>query len=109
MPEAYARIWAVVRRIPPGRVATYGQIASAAGFPKRPRLTGQALAHAPDHLDLPWHRVVNAQGRIALPDGSDAGRQQRRRLQAEGVQFEGPRIDLARYRWQMRSPAPVID
>lgn len=107
--EAFECIWAVVRRIPSGRVATYGQVAAEAGFAKRPRLAGQALNHTPAGMKLPWHRVVNAQGRIALPAGSTGARQQRQRLEAEGVVFRGERIDLARYRWQPRSPAPVVD
>lgn len=107
--DACERVWAVVRRIPPGRVATYGQVAAEAGFAKRPRLAGQALKRTPAGMKLPWHRVVNAQGRIALPAGSEAGHLQRRRLEAEGLVFHGDRIDLARYRWQPRSPAPIVD
>ncbi|MFP5305821.1 MAG: MGMT family protein [Gammaproteobacteria bacterium] len=107
--EAYARIWAVVRRIPRGRVATYGQIAALAGFVRRPRLGGQAMRHAPADPKLPWHRVINAQGRISLPAGSSAAREQQRRLEAEGVRFIGTRIDLGRHRWRPGSDAPLLD
>lgn len=107
--DAFERIWAVVRRIPRGRVATYGQVAAEAGFATRPRLAGQALNRTPAGMKLPWHRVVNAQGRIALPAGSAGARLQRQRLEAEGIAFRGERIDLARCRWQPRSPAPVVD
>ncbi|MFA5941736.1 MAG: methylated-DNA--[protein]-cysteine S-methyltransferase [Sinimarinibacterium sp.] len=107
--DAFERVWAVVRRIPEGRVATYGQVAAEAGFPKRPRLAGQALNRTPAGMKLPWHRVVNAQGRIALPAGSEAWSVQRRRLEAEGLVFRGDRIDLVRYRWQPRSLAPIVD
>ncbi len=107
--EAFEKIWATIRRIPLGRVATYGQIASEAGFPKRPRLTAQALAQVPAGMELPWYRVINAQGRIAIPEGSRGYREQQRRLQHEGVKFEGKRIDLAVYRWQPRSSSPLLD
>ena len=107
--EAFEKIWATIRRIPLGRVATYGQIASEAGFPRRPRLTAQALAHVPAGMELPWYRVINAQGRIAIPEGSRWHREQQRRLQHEGVKFEGKRIDLETYRWQPRSASPLLD
>ncbi|HEY1077009.1 MAG TPA: MGMT family protein [Fontimonas sp.] len=106
---AYERIWATIRRVPKGRVATYGQIAAEAGFAKRPRLTAQALRHAPERLRLPWFRIVNAQGRIAIPKGSSGHDEQRERLEAEGVIFVRDRIDLAIYRWQPRSLAPLVD
>lgn len=107
--EVYERIWAVIQRVPKGRVATYGQIAAEAGFAKRPRLTAQALRHAPDRLRLPWFRIINAQGKIAIPKGSRGHAEQRRRLEAEGVEFTRERIDLDVYRWQPRSFAPVVD
>lgn len=96
-PMTYAQIFAVVRRIPPGFVATYGQIAALAGRPRAARLVGYALHRAPGAL--PWHRVLNARGRISLPADSTSGMAQRRRLEAEGVVFMGGRIDLARYQW----------
>ena len=72
--NAYDRILAVVRRIPRGRVATYGQVAAAAGFPRAPRLAGYALHALPPGSPLPWHRVVGAGGRLSLarlsPDGA---------------------------------------
>jgi methylated-DNA-protein-cysteine methyltransferase-like protein len=107
--ESFERIWATIRRIPLGRVATYGQIAAEAGYPKRPRLTAQALAHVPPGMEIPWYRVINAQGRISIPEGSAGHREQKRRLKGEGVKFAGERVDLDRYRWQPRSFAPVLD
>jgi methylated-DNA-protein-cysteine methyltransferase-like protein len=115
-------VYAWIRRIPRGRVATYGQIARLAGAPRRARHVGQALADPPPELHVPWHRVVNAQGRISLrgtgsgaPEGIRARRRmpsrarkpapggpearQRRLLEAEGVRFRDGRIDLERYRW----------
>lgn len=96
--DSHRRILAVVARIPRGRVATYGQIAELAGLPRRARVVGYALHGCNDRV--PWHRVVNAKGRISLPADTTAALTQRRRLEAEGVAFLGGRIDLARYRWQ---------
>lgn len=107
--DSYERIWAIVRRIPRGRVATYGQVAEAAGLARQPRLAGYALHGVPAAARVPWHRVINAQGRISLPPNSAAGREQKRRLQDEGVAFIKGRVDLARYRWQARGSAPVLD
>jgi methylated-DNA-protein-cysteine methyltransferase-like protein len=77
------RIWAVVAAIPRGRVASYGEVAARAGLPRGARLVGRALAQCP--AALPWHRVLGASGRISLPPGSAAFREQRRRLEREGV------------------------
>lgn len=103
------RIWAVVARIPRGRVATYGQVAAEAGLPKRARFVGRALGMAPAAMKLPWHRVIGAPGRIAFPANSAAFREQVRRLKAEGVEVRQGRISLERYRWRARSDAPVLD
>ncbi len=89
------RIWKVVAEIPRGSVASYGGIARRAGLPRRARLVGHALKVAPAKLRLPWHRVVNALGRISLPAGSKAHRTQRRLLEEEGVVFRNGRINLA--------------
>ena len=94
------RIYDAVCRIPYGHVATYGQIAEAAGYPRAARLVGQALRHSPEELDLPWHRVINAQGAISFPSGSEPHRRQRDLLEAEGVVFLNGRVDLRRFRWQ---------
>jgi methylated-DNA-protein-cysteine methyltransferase-like protein len=88
------RIWKAVATIPRGSVASYGNVAERAGLPRRARLVGHALKVAPEKLRLPWHRVVNAQGRISLPAGSKAHRTQRRLLEEEGVVFRNGRIDL---------------
>lgn len=94
---SHERIFAEVRRIPAGRVATYGQIARLLGRPRAARQIGYALHRCPPAL--PWHRVINAQGRISLPADSTAALSQRRRLTEEGVTFVGGRIDLDRYGW----------
>jgi methylated-DNA-protein-cysteine methyltransferase-like protein len=93
------RIIAAIRRIPRGRVATYGAIAALAGAPRRARLVGTVLKQAPASLKLPWHRVINAQGRSSFPEGSDARRLQLARLQREGVQVTVGRVDLKHFGW----------
>jgi methylated-DNA-protein-cysteine methyltransferase-like protein len=89
---ALEAIWQVVCAIPRGRASTYGAVARAAGLPGRARLTGFALRAAPKALNLPWHRVVGAGGRIVFPSGSREHREQARRLRAEGVPVTGGRI-----------------
>ena len=89
---ALEAIWQVVCAIPRGRASTYGAVARAAGLPGRARLTGFALRVAPKGLNLPWHRVVGAGGRIVFPSGSREHREQARRLRAEGVPVTGGRV-----------------
>lgn len=92
MPRSmFTAILAQVRRVPYGKVATYGDIAYAAGFPGSARQVAWAL-HTSSH-GIPWHRIVGAEGKILLP--GESGFEQRMRLQAEGVQFHGLRIDMA--------------
>ncbi len=99
--SAYERIWRVVRRIPKGRVATYGQVAELAGLPRQARLVGYALHALPEAKRVPWQRVVNAQGRISARGLAEYEALQRKRLEGEGVRFDArDRIDLARYGWR---------
>lgn len=107
MSDSYERIYAVVRRIPAGHVATYGQVAQLAGLPRQARLVGYALHGCP--RALPWHRVINARGRISLPADSTAAMTQRRRLTEEGVAFWGGRVNLARFRWTPNQPDSDTD
>ncbi|MFB0515636.1 MAG: MGMT family protein [Candidatus Neomarinimicrobiota bacterium] len=99
MPDSlYHRVYAVVRCIPSGRVATYGQVAAAAGLPGPARLVGYALHNLPHDSDVPWHRVVSACGGISLDEKFGAGRLQRALLAAEGVTFhKRGGINLERY------------
>ena len=96
----YERVWRTVAEIPRGSVATYGQIADLAGLGRGARLVGYALRAAPAGAALPWHRVINAQGQISFPPQSPAYREQRRRLEEEGIEFLGKRVDLGTYRWR---------
>jgi methylated-DNA-protein-cysteine methyltransferase related protein len=89
---ALLAIWHAVCAIPRGQVSTYGDIARTAGFPGRARHTGFALRVAPDALNLPWHRVVGAGGRIVFPKTSREHREQARRLRAEGVSIRDGRL-----------------
>jgi methylated-DNA-protein-cysteine methyltransferase-like protein len=99
MPSPADAILDVVRRIPHGRVTTYGIVAARAGLPRRARLVGKVLSALPEDSPLPWHRVVAAGGRIAFPEGSPARARQVDRLADEGVDAGRARIDLARYGW----------
>ena len=89
---ALEAIWDAVCAIPRGRVSTYGAVARAAGLPGRARQAGFALKVAPETLNLPWHRVVGAGGRIAFPPSSPEYREQARRLRAEGVSVRNGRV-----------------
>jgi methylated-DNA-protein-cysteine methyltransferase-like protein len=95
-------VLAAVRRIPRGKVCTYGNVAEVAGLPRRARLVGTVLRQTPSARGLPWYRVINAGGRISFPVGSDAYSRQRHKLEAEGVVFAGGRVDLRRYGWPAR-------
>jgi methylated-DNA-protein-cysteine methyltransferase-like protein len=100
----WERIYAVVRRVPRGRVATYGQVARLAGLPNGVRQAGYALHALPPHTAAPWHRVLNASGRISLRDVAGAVTQ-RLLLEREGVRFDASgRVDLARFQWRPRAP-----
>ena len=96
----YARIYAVVRRIPEGRVATYGQVAKLAGFPGHARMVGYALS-ALDDESIPWQRVINARGEVSTRSVPGAEETQRTLLEDEGICFDlRGRISLARYQWR---------
>lgn len=95
----YERIYAVVRKIPKGRVATYGQIARLAGIPKHARQVGYALSVLSDNK-LPWHRVINAKGAVSSRSFPYAEDEQRARLEREGINFDDQdRVPLRRYQW----------
>jgi len=100
--STYHHIYAVVRRIPRGRVATYGQVARLAGLPGRARQVGYALAALRSSTAVPWQRVVNAAGAISLR-ATAGGLSQRLLLEREGVRFnEAGRIALDRFAWRPR-------
>jgi methylated-DNA-protein-cysteine methyltransferase-like protein len=94
----FAQVYALVRRIPPGRVATYGQVATFLGVSHGARAVGWALRALPEAqaARTPWHRVVGAGGRIS-PRSGPGPQIQRRRLAAEGVRFRAGRVDMTRH------------
>jgi len=94
-------IYDVVRRIPRGRVSTYGRVAELAGLPRRARLVGRALRDLPADSDVPWHRVLNAAGKISAR-GDALGHEdlQAQLLERENVRAAGSVVPLERYLWQ---------
>jgi methylated-DNA-protein-cysteine methyltransferase-like protein len=105
--DSYRRIYAVVRRIPRGRVVTYGHVAKMAGLGGHARQVGYALHSLPGGEDVPWHRVINAGGRISRRATPGSEEVQRGLLEAEGVRFDGKgRVDLERFGWRPRSWSP---
>ena len=102
MSDTYSKIYAVVRKIPRGKVATYGQIATLAGLKGHARQVGYALHALKSATAVPWQRVINAQGRISLRL-TTGGLSQRMLLEREGVIFDaGGRVSLQRFRWRTR-------
>ncbi len=103
----YARIYAVVRKIPRGHVATYGQVARLAGLPGHARQVGYAMAAVKPGVRVPWHRVINAQGAVSpRRAGPGAGVRQRQLLEREGIEFNlRGRVSLSRFGWEPRARA----
>tara|TARA_R110002072_G_scaffold6364_1_gene37492 strand:+ start:93 stop:425 length:333 start_codon:yes stop_codon:yes gene_type:complete len=101
MPINHKNIYSVVSRIPEGRIATYGQIATLVGFPKHARQVGFALAALENNSSIPWHRVINAKGKVS-PRGLDGcDDYQRLLLEEEGVTFnDNDCISLKHFQWQ---------
>ncbi|WP_028470790.1 MGMT family protein [Neptunomonas japonica] len=94
-------IWTAVGYIPKGKVATYGQIAEVAGFPRTARAVGRALSKLPEETQIPWFRVINAKGEISFPIDSDRYDAQKQRLEDELVIVRNGKIDLKSYRWEI--------
>ena len=96
----HPQICRVIAAIPSGRVASYGEVAERAGLPRRARLVGRVLREADEVIELPWHRVLRADGSLAFAPGSKTFIEQCKRLAAEGVIVNGRRVDLRRFGWQ---------
>ncbi len=106
--KRYELIWSVVKRIPRGRVATYGQIAELAGLEGHARQVGYALHNLSENASVPWHRVINAKGEISPRSAGDSHELQLMLLRAEGIGVdERGRIDLKRYRWKQSTSRRV--
>lgn len=91
----------IIQQIPSGRVMTYGQVALEAGNPRGARQVVRVLHSMSAKYDLPWHRIINAQGGISTPENAEEkGQTQRQRLESEGVQFDNKgKVPLDIYRW----------
>jgi methylated-DNA-protein-cysteine methyltransferase-like protein len=104
-PNFYERVYTFVRRIPPGQVVTYGQIAAHLGAPHAARAVGYALRALPPGSEVPWHRVINHRGQISARHPAAGPVLQRLLLENEGVCFDGQDgIDLSAYRWRPEAP-----
>lgn len=104
MSPQYERIYKVVRRIPRGRVATYGQVAELAGLDGHARQAGYAMHALPSGSDVPWHRVINARGEVSPRTSGDSHELQRLLLEEEGIEFDlRGRCDLKVYQWKSRA------
>jgi methylated-DNA-protein-cysteine methyltransferase related protein len=97
----FEQIYKLVRCIPPGKVATYGQIARMLDMPQGARTVGWAMGAVPEGSEVPWQRVINSRGAISLPAGSPGAVLQRALLEAEGIVFDGKgRVNLKIYGWE---------
>ena len=93
-------VYTVLAQVPVGRVVTYGELASMAGLGRAARWVGRTLSQLPDDSTLPWHRVVGAQGRLSLEQGSPSGDEQRNRLRDEGVLIMKNHVDIRSHGWR---------
>ncbi len=94
------KIAACINAIPAGRVASYGQIASVAGIKRGHRVVARFVKHQTRYPDLPWYRVIRADGKPGFPDGSEKYNLQLNRLKSEGVLLRNGRIDMNKFAWQ---------
>lgn len=90
-------VWKVVSEIPSGHVLTYGEVARLSGMPRAARRVSQALRRAPRDLNVPWHRVINSQGKISFPEDSSGWIRQKDKLEEEGVVFLKGKVNLAQF------------
>ena len=102
MTTTYDLIYAIVRKIPYGQVATYGQVAELAGLMGKPRVVGYALYRVTDADEIPWHRVINAKGEVSRsPHRNGTDDLQQTLLEAEGIEFDADgKLNLNCYRWR---------
>lgn len=112
--KARRDILETIQRVPAGKVASYAQVAYAAGWPGRARLVARVLGDVPAeyearHGELPWWRIINAAGQVAIPKSSPGHQEQIRRLKAEGLVFLNGRISHARQGWQPGDASPLLD
>ena len=95
----FERILAIIKQIPKGKIATYGQIATMVGI-QNPRLVGFALASQKEDTEVPWFRIINSKGKISFPEESDSFKIQYSLLKNEGIIFDAKnQVNLNIYRW----------
>ena len=94
---SWDRVYRLVKKIPRGRVLTYGQLARALKLPGGARTAGRAMFACPSGRGIPWHRVVGAGGRLLIREPHSA--LQRKLLESEGTRFAGSRVDIAAHQW----------
>ncbi len=102
MESTFDKIYDVVSQIPKGKVATYGQVAMLAGNPRWARVVGYALHQNPDRSKIPCHRVVNREGYVAKAFAFGGENEQIRLLKNEGVEVVDGRVNLEKYRWELK-------
>jgi len=110
MGNFFERVYTIVRQVPPGQVVSYGQVAAMLGAPRAARTVGWALHALPVDSDVPWHRVINARGRISTSCQEHDASVQQQLLEAEGVAFDARGyVDMARFRWAGLTPWEVAE
>lgn len=98
--SVYEKIYALVRKVPRGRVASYGQIARLVDR-CTPRMVGYAMAAVPEGSGIPWHRIINRQGRVSPRSAGDGSLAQKALLESEGISFDAAgRVDLEKVGWR---------
>lgn len=98
--SASEKIWFIVAMIPSGQVSAYGKIADLAGLPGRARYVSKALKMAPESMQLPWHRVINSQGKISFKPDTTQFRAQLEQLRVEGIEVHKGKIQMAKFEWR---------
>lgn len=99
-PSNRERVWQVIHSIPAGKVCTYGTVAEMAGLPRQARAVGRFLSELPEGSKIPWHRVINAQGKLSFEIGSERFLTQKLKLQNENVNFSNNKVHLKTYLWR---------
>jgi len=100
IPSNKERILQVIHAIPAGKVSTYGKVASMAGLINQARAVGRYLSQLPEGSKIPWHRVINSQGKLSFEVGSPRFLIQKQLLQQEMVNFTNNKVDLKAHLWQ---------
>lgn len=100
----FEHVWDIVKQVPRGKIVSYGQIAALLGSPRAARTVGWALHSMPDNMEIPWHRVINSQGRISIGDCGHSSDIQQLLLEQEGVVFDDRgTVDMKIFQWRPTS------